>query len=98
MRTIEMFNTAGEFDVPKQTIFNQIKANRLEVWHSGTQSLVLEVEIILISFIFTASRLCSPLDVGDVITFMNALISGTVYKKRVIQWKKITVLSMLIHH
>jgi hypothetical protein len=96
-RAIEMFNIAGKFDVPKQTIFNHIKADWLEVWHSGTQSPVLEVEIILISFIFTTHRLCCLLDMGDVIALMNALISGTAYKKRVIQWEKITVLSMPIH-
>jgi hypothetical protein len=61
-RAIEIFNIAGKFGVPKQTIFNRIKADRLEVWHSGTQSPILEVEIVLISFIFTAHRLCCPLD------------------------------------
>ncbi len=41
-REIEMFNIAGKFIVPKQTILNCIKADQLEFWHSGTQSPVLE--------------------------------------------------------
>ncbi len=83
-----MFCIEGKFDVPKQTIFSRIDSDRLEVWHPGTESPLLEVEVVLISFILTAHRLCCPLDVGDVIALMNALISGTVYEKRVIAWKK----------
>ncbi len=79
---IEMFRIEGKFDVPKQTIFSRIDLDRLEVWHPGTESPLL------VSFILTAHRLCCPLDVGDVIALMNAMISGTVYEKRVIAWKK----------
>jgi hypothetical protein len=79
---IQMFRIEGKFDIPKQTIFNRIASDRLEVWHPGTESpLLLEVEVILISFILTAHRLCCPLDVGDVIALMNALISGTSHEK-----------------
>ena len=87
-RAIKMFGIKGEFDVPKQTVFNHIASEWLEVWHPGTESPMLEVEVVLISFVFTAQRLCCPLDVGDVIVLMNALISGTVHEKRLIQWKK----------
>ena len=83
-----MFGIEGEFDVPKQTIFNRIALDRLEVWYPDTESPLLEVEVVLISFIFTAHRLCCPLDVGDVIALMNSLISGTSHKKRLIAWKK----------
>ncbi len=83
-----MFCIEGKFDVPKQTIFNRIASDRLEVWHPGTESPLLEVEVILITFILTAHRLCCPLDVGDVIALMNALISGTSHEKRLIAWKK----------
>ncbi len=87
-QAIEMFGIKDKFDVPKQTIHNRIHAERLKVWHPGTKSSLLEVEVILISFIHTAHRLCCPLDVGDVIALMNALISGTFHKKRVIAWKR----------
>ena len=83
-----MFGIKDTFDVPKQTIHCRIHAERLEVWHPGTESPLLEVEVILTSFIHTAHRLCCPLDVGDVIALMNALISGTVHEKRVIVWKQ----------
>ncbi len=58
------------------------------MWHPGTDFPLLEVEVILTSFIYTAHRLCCPLDVGDVINLMNALISGTIHEKRIIAWKK----------
>ena len=87
-RAITKFGIKGEFDVPKQTISNRIATERLEVWHRGTESPLLEVEVILTSFIYTAHRLCCPLDVGDVIALMNALISGTVHEKRLNKWKK----------
>ena len=95
---IEMFRIEGKFDVPKQTIFSRIDLDRLEVWHPGTESPLLEVEVVLISFILTAHRLCCPLDVGDVIALMNALISGMVHEKRVIAWKKLTVVTTRIPH
>ena len=95
---IQMFRIEGKFDVPKQTIFNRIALDRLEVWHPGTESPLLEVEVILISFILTAHRLCCPLDVGDVIALMNALISETSHEKRLIAWKKITVVTTRIPH
>jgi hypothetical protein len=72
MKAIERFNFVGKFNILKQTIFNCIKLEQLEVWHTRTQSLILEVEIILISFILNAHRLCCPLDMGCVIPFMNA--------------------------
>ncbi len=79
---IEMFGINDRFDVPKQTInFRIVHAEWLKVWHPGIESLLLlEVEFVLTSFIHTAHRLCCPLDVGDVIALMNALISGTVHK------------------
>ncbi len=87
-QAIEMFGIKYKFDVPKQTIHCRIHAERLKVWHPGTKSPLLEAEVVLISFIHTAHRLCCPLDVGDVIALMNALISGTVHKKRVIVWER----------
>ena len=87
-QAIEKFGIEGDFDVRKQTIFNRISSNRLQVWHPGTESPLLEVEVILTSFIYTAHRLCCPLDVGDVIHLMNALISGTSHEKQIIAWKK----------
>jgi len=87
-RAIEMFGIEGYFDVPKQTVFSRIASERLEVWHPGTESPLLEVEVVLISFLFTAHRLCCPLSVGDTIALMNALISGTPHEKRFIAWKK----------
>jgi hypothetical protein len=85
-RAIEMFGIEGYFDVPKQTVFSRIASERLEVWHPGTESPLLEVEVVLISFLFTAHRLCCPLSVGDTIALMNALISGTPHEKRFIAW------------
>jgi hypothetical protein len=76
-RAIGKFGIEGKFDVPKQTIFCCIASEQLEVWHPGTESPLLEVEVVLISFLFTAHRLCCPLSVGDTIALMNALISGT---------------------
>jgi hypothetical protein len=64
-RAIKMFSIKSKFNVTKQTIYNCINSKRLEVWHHGTQSPVLDVEVILISFIFTAHKLCCPLDIGD---------------------------------
>ena len=53
-RAIEMFGIKGEFNVPKSTIHSRIASERLEVWHPGTVSPVLEVEVVLISFVITA--------------------------------------------
>ena len=49
----------GKFDVPKQTIFSCIPLEWLEVWYPGTESKspLLEVEFLLICFVFTAHRL-----------------------------------------
>ena len=56
--------------------------------HKIYKSPLLEVEVVLISFVFTAHRLCCPMAVGDTIALMNALISGTSHKTRLIAWKK----------
>ncbi len=88
-RAIKMFVIEGKLDVPKQTIYCPIALERLEIWHLGTESSLLEVEVVLISFLFTAHRLCCPLSVGDTIVLMNALISGTTsHEKQLIAWKK----------
>jgi hypothetical protein len=87
-RAIKVFQIKGKFDVPKQTIFNHIASERLEVWHPSTESPLVEVEVVLISFLFTAHRLCCLLAVGDTIVLTNALISGTPHKKQIIAWKK----------
>ena len=55
-QAIEKFGIEGNFDVRKQTIFNRISLNRLQVWHPGTESPLLEVEVVLTSFIYTAHR------------------------------------------
>jgi hypothetical protein len=78
-----VFGIKGEFDVQKQTVFNRIDSEQLKVWHPGTDSPMVEVEVVLISCVFTAHWLYCPLGMGDVIALMNALISGTVHKK---QW------------
>ncbi len=83
-----MFVIEGKFDVPKQTIYCCITSEWLEVWHPGTESLLLEVEVVLVSFLFTAHRLCCPLSVEDTIALMNALISGTSHEIQLIAWKK----------
>jgi hypothetical protein len=80
-RAIKMFVIEGYFDVPKQTVFSRIASERLKVWHPGTESPLLEVEGVLISFLFTTHRLCCPLSVGDTIALTNALISGTPHEK-----------------
>jgi len=54
-QAIEKFGIEGDFDVRKQTIFNCISSNRLQVWHPGTESPLLEVEVILTSFIYKSS-------------------------------------------
>jgi len=42
----ERFNIEDhEFDVPKQTIFNQIKADRLTVFGPGSPSVVLPMDV-----------------------------------------------------
>jgi hypothetical protein len=87
-RAIKMFGIEGKFDVPKQTIYCHIALEWLEVWHPGTESSMLDVEVLLVSFLFTAHRLCCPLSVGDTIALMNALISGTSHKKQLIARKK----------
>ena len=79
-----MFGIKGKFEVPKQTIHCRIHAEQLKVWHPGTASPLLEVEVIIILFIFMAHRLCSQLNMRDVIVLMNALISRMVHELRVI--------------
>jgi hypothetical protein len=85
-----MFGIEGKFDVPKQTIYCRFTSERLEVWHPGTESPLLDVEVVLISFLFTAYRLCCPLplSVGDTIALMNALISGTSHKNDSLHGKR----------
>ncbi len=80
-RAIGMFSIEGEFHIPNQTIFCPIALEQLKVWHPGTESQLLEVEVILISFLFATHRLCCLLSVGDTIALMNALISGRSHKK-----------------
>jgi hypothetical protein len=79
-----MFGIKGKFEVPKQTIHCCIHAEQLKVWHPSTASPLLEVEVIIILFIFMAHRLCCQLNMRDVIVLMNALISGMVHELRVI--------------
>ena len=49
-----MFGIKGDFDVQKQTVFNRIDSEQLKVWHPGTESPMVEVEVVLISCVFTA--------------------------------------------
>ena len=53
-RAINMFGIKGDFDVQKQTVFNRIDSEQLKVWHPGTESPMVEVEVVLISCVFTA--------------------------------------------
>jgi hypothetical protein len=71
-RALGIFGIKGKFDVSKQTIFYLIASERFEVWHLGTESPLLEVEVVLVSFLFTAHRLCCPLSVGDTIKEQNS--------------------------
>ena len=63
-----------------------MKAERLEVWHTGTTSPIILVEITLVSFDTIAWSIKRPLSVSRCIELMNDLISGTDFKTKIIQW------------
>ncbi len=78
----------GKFDVSLQLINGRIKSGNLEVWHRGTPSPVLAVEVILNAFTITAWKLGSPLGKQDFIRLVNHMIEGTPVEHAVIAFKK----------
>ena len=83
----ERFSIEVELDVPRQTIHSRIKAERLEVWHTGKTSPMIIAEIALNAYIITAWQVQSPLSVGDCIELMNNLITATQFAHKLIAWK-----------
>ena len=76
----ERFNIEDhEFDVPKQTIFNQIKADRLTVFGPGSPSVVLSMEVTLNAIIISAWEHNHPLTCSEVMQAANCLIEGTPF-------------------
>jgi hypothetical protein len=86
-RAIVKFGIKGDFDVPRQTIHSRIKAERLEVWHTGTTSPLIMVEVTLNAYIIGAWMLNCPLSVSRCVELMNNLISGTRFERDLIEWK-----------
>lgn len=76
------------FDVPKQTINDRIKSERLEVWHPGSCSPIAMVEVIIKAHIIAAARVNAPLSVTNIITLANKLIEGTKHETELREWKK----------
>lgn len=85
---IKKFDLKPDFDVPLSTIKSRIQKGNLVVWNTGTQSLVLEVEVMLNALIVSAWECNYPLTVGECMQVANNLIEGTRYAAEVIQWKK----------
>ncbi|KAL7545121.1 hypothetical protein ACHAWF_013505 [Thalassiosira exigua] len=77
-----------DFDVPRQTISDRIKAERLEVFHPGHSSPVLVVETILKAFVFMAHELLCPMNKTTIIALMNSLLHDSVHEARLIKWKR----------
>ena len=60
-RSITRFKIEGEFEVPRQTIFSRMKADRLEVWHTGETSPIILVEVLYDAYycaIFGGAEFC----------------------------------------
>jgi hypothetical protein len=85
---IKIFNIEDELNVPKKIIFNQIKADRLTIFSSGSPSVVLLMEVTLNAIIITAWEHNHPLTCGKVLRAANCLINETSYATEIIrQWK-----------
>ena len=84
---VARFKIEGEFDVPRQTIHSRIKAERLEVWHTGETSPIILVEVTLNAYIICAWVVNCPLSVSRCIKLMNNLISGTKFERKLVAWK-----------
>ena len=82
-----MFEIEGDFDVPKQTINNRIKAEKLEVFHTGVGSPTLHIETFLVALIISAWRVKFPLLPSECILLMNKLIEDTELEAETIVWK-----------
>ena len=85
VRASAKFSIKGEFRVPLETIQSRIKAERLEVWHTGVTSPIIMVEVTLTAHIIQAWSLNCPLGVTETIALMNSLISGTRYETMMIK-------------
>ena len=86
-RSITRFKIEGEFEVPRQTIFSRMKADRLEVWHTGETSPIILVEVTLNVYIICAWVVNCPLTVSRCIELMNNLVSGTRFERKLVAWK-----------
>ncbi len=85
----ERFNVEDhKFDVPKQIIFNQIKADRLTVYGPGSPSFVLPMEVTLNTIIISAWEHNHPLTCGEVMKAANSLIEGTPFATEIIRQRK----------
>ena len=82
------FGIEGDFDVSKQVIDARIKTGKLEVWHRGTPSPVLALEVMLNAFVIIAWHLNSPLSKPDLICLANHLIKSTGLASTVVEFKK----------
>ena len=78
----------NDLDVPRQTIHSRIKSGNLEVWHTGSIPPLLEMEVVLKSYLLMASSLHSALSVTKAISLAKSLIKGTKYEQTFIAWKK----------
>ena len=61
VRLLTRFKIEGEFEVPRQTIFSRMKADRLEVWHTGETSPIILVEVLYDAYycaIFGGAEFC----------------------------------------
>jgi len=84
----EKFDLEDDFNVPLSTIQSRIKADNLEVWHTGEVSPVLGQEVVLQAYIYSANLVKCPLTQSDTIALMNTIIKGTPKEKELIKWKK----------
>ena len=93
----ERFNIEDhEFDVPKQTIFNRIKADRLTVFGPGSPSVVLPMEVTLNAIIISAWEHNHPLTCGKVMQAANSLIEGTPFQPVLLLIKSISLARDLV--
>ena len=84
---ISKFKVMGEFNVTMSTIHNRIKSINLTVFHPGTKSPVLEIEMLLMVTIVTAWNFQCPISAGQCLLWTNDIIKGTPAVMEVSVWK-----------
>jgi hypothetical protein len=80
---------ANDVKIKVNTIRSRTSKKSVVSLHPGTPSLIKEIEVLVLPTIIQMARIRQPMQPPEVIQFVNSLINGTIYQKKLIAWKKV---------